>query len=85
MNFQQLKPQLCDAFIWVAVFRDQIVIWVMSSNEVFSHPAFSKGQHRGNSGNEGQLHVNQDNIATLSPYELGDKNLGEEIRKAVAR
>jgi len=41
MNFQQLKPQCCDVFIWVAVFRDEIVIWVISSVEVMRHPLFS--------------------------------------------
>lgn len=47
MNFQQLKPQCCDVFIWVAVFRDQIVLWIMSSKEVLQNPLYSKGQHRG--------------------------------------
>ena len=51
MNFQQLKPQCCKVFIWVAVFRDEIVLWIMNSKEVSTHPLFSKGQHRGNSGN----------------------------------
>ena len=57
MNFQQLKPQYCDVFIWVAVFRDEIVIWIMSSKEISQHSLYSKGQHRGNIGNEGQLHI----------------------------
>lgn len=85
MNFQQLKPQLCDVFIWVAVFRDQIVLWVMNSNEVRSHPLFSKGQHRGNKGNEGQLHMKHDNIHLFEKYELGDNDLESAIRNAVAR
>jgi hypothetical protein len=85
MNFQQLKPQCCDVFIWVAVFRDVIVIWVMASSEVRDSPAYSRGQHRGNSGNEGQLHINQDNIHILSQYELGDGDLNAAIREAVRR
>jgi len=85
MNFQQLKPQCCDVFIWVAVFRDQIVLWVMNSNEVLNNPLFSKGQHRGNSGNEGQLHINQDNVHLLNKYELADGDLGQLIRQAAAR
>ena len=28
MNFQQLKPQYCDVFVWVAVFRDEITIFM---------------------------------------------------------
>ena len=85
MNFQQLKPQCCDVFIWVAVFRDEIVLWVMNSNEVLNNPFYSKGQHRGNKGNEGQLHINQDNIDMLSEYELKDDNLEAAIRKAAMR
>jgi len=85
MNFQQLKPQCCDVFIWVAVFRDEIVLWIMSSSEVMSNPLFSKGQHRGNKGNEGQLHVKHDNAHLLAPYELIDDNIEQAIRNAAAR
>ncbi|RLA08459.1 MAG: hypothetical protein DRQ51_02355 [Gammaproteobacteria bacterium] len=34
MNFQQLKPLCCDVFIWMAVFRDKILIWVIPSKDV---------------------------------------------------
>lgn len=82
MNFQQLKPQCCNVFIWVAVFRDEIVLWVMNSNEVLKHPLYSKGQHRGNIGNEGQLHIKHDNIHMLDQYKLKDDNLETAIRNA---
>src|SRR3989339_281646 len=36
MNFQQLKPQCCDVFIWVAVFRDKIVLWVINSKDILN-------------------------------------------------
>lgn len=85
MNFQQLKPQCCDVFIWVAVFRDEIVLWVLNSQEVLNHPLYSKGQHRGNKGNEGQIHIKHDNITLLSQYELKDDNLEAAIRKAFSR
>jgi hypothetical protein len=85
MNFQQLKPQCCDVFIWVAVFRDQIVLWVMSSKEVLENPSYSKGQHRGNKGNEGQLHIRQDNIHQFEKYELKGDNLEQAIRDAAMR
>ncbi|MDP1523147.1 hypothetical protein [Methylotenera sp.] len=85
MNFQQLKPQCCDVFIWVAVFRDEIVVWVMSASEVLNNPLFSKGQHRGNSGNEGQLHITHDNIHLLDQYELKDSNIELMIKKAANR
>lgn len=85
MNFQQLKPQCCDVFIWVAVFRDEIVLWIMSSDEVLNHPLYSKGQHRGNKGNEGQLHVKDDNVSQLGKFELKDDNIEKAIRDAAKR
>lgn len=85
MNFQQLKPQYCDVFIWVAVFRDEIVLWIMNSREVQENPLFSKGQHRGNKGNEGQLHIKHNNIYVLDDYELKDDDIEKAIRKAAQR
>jgi hypothetical protein len=85
MNFQQLKPQCCDVFIWVAVFRDQIVLWVLNSQDVVNHQLYSDGQHRGNHGNEGQLHINQDNIKLFKTFEAKGDNLERLIRKAAKR
>ena len=85
MNFQQLKPQCCDVFIWVAVFRDEIVLWVINSNEVLNNKFYSTGQHRGNKGNEGQLHVKHDNIDYLNRFELKDDNIEKAIREAAKR
>lgn len=85
MNFQQLKPQCCDVFIWVAVFRDEIVLWIMNSNEVLNNPLFSKGQHRGNKGNEGQLHIKHDNIQVLNQFELKGDDIETAIREAAKR
>ncbi len=85
MNFQQLKPQYCDVFIWVAVFRDEIVLWIMGSSEVLNNPLYSKGQHRGNIGNEGQLHIKDDNIHMLNKYELKGDNIEAAIKAATSR
>lgn len=81
MNFQQLKPSCCDVFIWLAVFRDEIITWVINAQLVLRHPLFSKGQHRGNHGNEGQMHITEKTIAQLDRYRLVDGNL----KKAVFR
>lgn len=84
MNFQQIKPTYCDVFVWIAVWRDVIRYWVLSSHEVESNPHFSKGQHRGNVG-EGQLHVRQDNIHAFDAFEVAPNRLAEAIREAYAR
>lgn len=84
INFQQIKPRCCDVFIWIAVWRDVIRYWVLSSNEVEHHPEYSSGQHRGNVG-EGQLHVTHENIAGFVGFEVKPNKLGEAIRSAFSR
>lgn len=75
MNFQQLKPQYCDVFIWLAVFRDRIRVWIINSRIIANHPLYSQGQHRGNIGNEGQLHITNQNIQLFDMFELLDDNI----------
>ena len=84
MNFQQLKPYCCDVFVWIAVWRDVIRYWVLSSREVETDPHYSLGQHRGNVG-EGQLHIRDDNIHDMVGYEVLPNALEEAIRTAFNR
>lgn len=84
MNFQQIKPACCDVFVWIAVWRDRIRYWVLSSTEVETNRYFSAGQHRGNVG-EGQLHLNRDNIRDFSQYEHRSDGLLNAIRGAYER
>ena len=67
MNFQQVKPDCCDVFVWVAVWRDRIRYWTLASKELKGNPYYSKGQHRGNVG-EGQLHLRHENIDEFKNY-----------------
>jgi len=84
MNFQQIKPDCCDVFVWAGVWRDLIRYWILSSNEVSSNRYYSAGQHRGNVG-EGQLHLKHDNIAEFSKYEARSNELAPAIREAERR
>lgn len=84
MNFQQIKPAHCDVFVWVAVWRDVIKYWVLSSKEVENSKFYSKGQHRGNVG-EGQLHLRDDNIAEFQVYEIKPNELKAAIIRAYER
>lgn len=82
MNFQQIKPACCDVFVWIAVWRDKIRYWVLSSSEVEENPYYSAGQHRGNTG-EGQLWLTEKNINDFDCYEVGVRDiLGKIIEKA---
>lgn len=69
MNFQQIKPDCCDVFVWIGVWRDTIKYWVLSSEEVRNNKYFSRGQHRGNVG-EGQLWIKDSNIKEFSCFEV---------------
>lgn len=84
MNFQQLKPRYCEVFVWVAVWRDVIRYWVMSSKEVEAHKDFSKGQHKGNTG-EGQLHITDRNIKSFDKFLTPSDKLADAIRDAYMR
>lgn len=70
MNFQQIKTHCCDVFVWIGVWKDRIVYWVLSSGEVEKNPYFSKGQRRGNKGIEGQLWIKNTNIGYFEPYRV---------------
>lgn len=82
MNFQQIKPACCDVFVWIAVWRDVIRYWVLSSDEVKNNRYYSTGQHRGNVG-EGQLWLKESNIGEFVEYEVGVRDiLNKIIQKA---
>jgi hypothetical protein len=81
MNFQQIKPACCDVFIWIAAWRDVIKYWVIPSYEVENNPYYSKGQHRGNVG-EGQLHLNEINIAQFDKYLCKSTELENTVKEA---
>lgn len=84
MNFQQIKPKCADVFLWIAVWRDKIIYWVLSRSEVKNNKYFSKGQHRGNIG-EGQLHLNRNNIAEFKKYEVISTQIKDAIIQAYKR
>ena len=84
MNFQQLKPTCCDVFVWIGVWRDVIRYWVLSSEEVKNNPYYSKGQHRGNSG-EGQLWLKESNIEEFAEYEITAHDILAKIEEKGSR
>lgn len=78
MNFQQIKPSCCDVFVWIAVWRDVIRYWVLSSDEVKNNRYYSAGQHRGNTG-EGQLWIKESNINEFDSYEVSCRQILDKI------
>ena len=80
MNFQQIKPACCDVFVWIAVWRDKIRYFVLSSDEVAHNKYYSIGQHRGNVG-EGQLWLKESNITEFECYEVSVREILDRIRQ----
>ena len=66
MNFQQLKPDACDVFVFIGVWVDHISYWVLSSAEAKGSRYLSH-QHRG--GIEFQIGITNKNLAEFTPFE----------------
>lgn len=65
MNFQQIKLDVCDVFVFIGVWIDKICYWVLSNKEVKNHPLLSR-QHRG--GIEYQIGITRKNIKEFDKY-----------------
>ena len=78
MNFQQLKPDMCDVFIFVGVWADRLVYWVLSTKEVKKNKYLSH-QHRG--GIEYQIGITDRNINDFDIYMVSPAKIGEMVIK----
>jgi hypothetical protein len=79
--FEQIKSKFTDVFIWIAVWRDKIRYWVLSSDEVKNCKNYSDRQHAGNIG-EGQLHLNRENISEFNNFEVKSTDIKEAVIRA---
>lgn len=77
MNFQQLKSDSADVFIFIGVWVDRILYWVLSKKEVKRHPSISH-QHRG--GIEFQIGITDKNMANFKKFLVPPKRLIEMVR-----
>ena len=76
MNYQQLKPEACDVFIFIGVWVDRIVYWVLSNDEVKTNRYISH-QHRG--GIEYQIGITDKNICEFDAYRVAGPELGRAV------
>lgn len=76
MNFQQIKLDMCDVFIFIGVWVDKIIYWVLSKEEVKNNKYLSH-QHRG--GKEYQIGITKDNIAEFDKYKTEPNKLSEVV------
>jgi len=85
MNFQQMKPDCFDVAILMGVWTDKIRYWVLSSKEMRNHKHFSSGQHRGNKGYEGQIHIKTENLGDFKQFEVEEEKVLETVLKKASR
>jgi hypothetical protein len=82
MNFQQIKLDISDVFIFIGVWVDRICYWVMSGNEIKNHPVLSH-QHRG--GVEYQIGFRENNLKQFDKYLVKPTALVTAILKKAQR
>lgn len=52
-HYQQLKPSCCDVFIWIGVCRDELLYWVLTSEELINTGKLGSQHRNENTGVEG--------------------------------
>jgi len=78
MNFQQLKLDTCDVFVFVGVWVDQIVYWVLSANHVKNNSYLSH-QHRG--GVEYQIGITDKNVREFDEFLTPASRVADKVIK----
>lgn len=76
MNFQQLKFDVYDVFVFIGVWVDEIVYWVLSHDQAKSNPYLSH-QHRG--GVEYQIGITHKNISAFETYRVAPQELANVV------
>jgi len=80
MNYQQIKVDACDAFVFIGVWVDQIIYWVLSKKQVKENKYLSH-QHRG--GIEYQIGITEKNIAEFERHRVKGTEIPEQIIRIV--
>ena len=76
MNFQQIKFDICDVFIFIGVWTNIIKLWVLTNEEVKSNNYITH-QHRG--GIEYQIGITEKNISKFDNFLITQEKLVESI------
>lgn len=76
MNYQQIKVGMADVFIFIGVWVDRIVYWVLSKEEVKKNKYLSP-QHRG--GVEYQIGITDKNIYEFEHYRVEASEIGNRV------
>jgi len=76
MNYQQIKLDMADVFIFIGVWVNKILAWVMSNDEV-KKCRYLSHQHRG--GIECQIGIRDSNISDFDIYQVEVSEIGNAV------
>ncbi len=82
MNFQQIKLNIADIFVFIGVWVDTILYWVLTNKEVKKHPMLSH-QHRG--GIEYQIGITEKNINEFKKFLVAPNQLVDNIKSRIKK
>ena len=83
-HYQQLKPSCCDVFIWIGVCRDDLIYWVLTSEELLQTGKLGSQHRNENTGVEGvevfegQVFMTEEELA---PFCVSEKDVLEAVKK----
>lgn len=82
MNFQQIKLDIADVFIFIGVWVDKILYWVLTNKEVKKHPTRSH-QHRG--GIEYQIGITDRNFNKFEKFLVKSSQLVNIVKSKIGK
>ncbi len=77
-HYQQLKPSCCDVFIWIGVCRDELLYWVLTSEELLATGKLGSQHRNENTGVagaeifEGQVFMTEEE---LLPFRVAEADI----------
>jgi hypothetical protein len=77
-HFQQVKVSCCDVFIWIGVCRDDLIYWVLTSDEVLNTGKLGTQHRNRDTGHEtstvfeGQVFMTEEE---LEPFRVNEEDL----------
>ena len=83
-HYQQLKPSCCDVFIWIGVCRDELIYWVLTSEELQRTGKLGSQNRNENTGIagaavfEGQVFMTEEE---LRPFLVSEKDVLNVVKK----
>ncbi len=87
-HFQQLKPSCCDVFIWIGTCRDELIYWVLTSDELVQTNKMSSQHRNENTGIEGteifegQVFMTEEELA---PFHVEENEILTIVRQKAGR